>query len=519
MVRHAHLAEVFQEIAANFGDRTALSDARGRLTYTQFCQAILNFGHGLGLLGLNAGDRVGLLMSDHREYLIADYGAMTGGFVRVPLDTRLSDSEMLAQLQLSNAAALVTEADFAPRAAALRQRLPGLRIVSAAGPIEDAVSIKDLLAAITPAREPTGSPDDLAALNFSGGSTGRPKATAITHRNLATVLDTVPRGFAIEPDDVFLNVRPLWPIAQVITMSYFAAGAQVVLGGRFDPATFADLVAASGATRSSLVPTQLLRALDHIQRTDPRLRGLEAIHVGGSRIPPTTFARTLDLLGPRIGVLYGLTEAPVTTYLSPADFAAAGDFDAMLALTGASGRILGDYDVRLGGGGGPAAGDLGPSGEILIRGGHVMSGYWKEPEMTAEALQDGWLHTSDLGAFDAAGRLHVVGRLKEVIRSGASSILPKEVEDAIAVQDGVEEVAVLGLPDEEWGEIVVAFVVPGAGATLDPSLVIANCDARLARFKRPKRVFLVDEIPRSHYGKVLRPKLLEKLKEASFSGP
>lgn len=517
MVRSAHLSTVFADLVAKFGDRTALVDQEGKLTYREFFATGFRFGNGLVAHGLKRGERIALLLSDSRHYLIADYGMMGGGFVRVPLDPRLSDLEMLAQLELSDAVAVVTEQVFAQRIALIREKLPQIEIILADGKDDEAVSMADVIAAGSAEPASGLGATDLAALNFSGGSTGRPKATMIRHHCLATVLDTVPEGFGIAGSDVFLNIRPLWPIAQVVMMGYFAAGATVVLGGRFDPATFADTILACGATRTSLVPTQLNRVLDHVAKDDQRLEKLTAIHVGGSRIPPATFARALELLGPRIGVLYGLTEAPVTTYLSPDDFVAAGSIEAMHALMGGSGRVLGDYEIRLGEGGGEPEGDLGASGEVLIRGGHVMAGYWKEPDLSEAALADGWLHTNDLGAFDGNGRLYIVGRLKDVIRSGASSILPKEVEDAISGQDAILDVAVVGLPDEEWGEIVAAFVVARAGQTVEPASVIANCDARLARFKRPKRVFVIDEIPRSHYGKVLKPKLLDKMREAEVT--
>ncbi|MEW5420784.1 class I adenylate-forming enzyme family protein [Amorphus sp. 3PC139-8] len=511
MVSKDHLAQVFAELADRYGDRSAVRDAKDTLSYAVFFERVFRFGSGLKTLGLAPGDKVGLLLPDVRAYLEADYGVMAAGLVRVPLDPRMAPVEKVAQLVSAGAKAVVTTADHTGDLDAIRAALPDIRVVLAAGALPDATPMETVIAAGDPEPWDGGCPDDLAALNFSGGTTGRPKATMIRQRNLAAVMAATSVGFAISPDDVFLNIRPLWPIAQVIVMSHFAAGAEVVLGGRFDPARFADLFAETGATRTSMVPTQLVRVLDHIRKDDPRLARLTAVHVGGSRLPPATFARALDLIGPRIGVLYGLTEAPITTYLSPADFAAAPNTAARKHLMRASGRVLADYEIRLGEGGGPASDGLGPSGEVTIRGDNVMAGYWQEPELTEAALRDGWLHTGDLGAFDAEGRLTITGRLKEVIRSGASSILPKEVEDAIAQQPGVSEVAVVGLPDEEWGEIVAAFVVASEGAELSPRALIDGCDEGLARFKRPKRVFVVDEIPRSHYGKVLRPQLLSKL--------
>jgi acyl-CoA synthetase (AMP-forming)/AMP-acid ligase II len=213
----------------------------------------------------------------------------------------------------------------------------------------------------------------------------------------------------------------------------------------------------------------------------------------------------LSILGSRIGVLYGLTEAPVTCYLPPRSLAANGNRSHLMQSVG---RVLPDYEMRLA----PASDQISTaedhSGEVLIRGGNVMAGYWQDEAATAAALRDGWLHTGDIGAFDASGNLSIVGRIKEVIRSGASSIIPKEVEDVIASHPAVAEVAVLGLPDAEWGEAVTAFVVPKLGATVSEHDLVEHCRARLAGYKKPRSIRFVASLPRSHYGKVLRAQLI-----------
>jgi len=300
-------------------------------------------------------------------------------------------------------------------------------------------------------------------------------------------------GFAIGRDDVFLNVRPLWPIAQLIPMAHLFAGATVVLR-RFDPGELADDVARSGATRSSLVPTQLVRCLDHWRDRDPRLARLQAIHVGGSRIAPVDFARALDLIGPRIGVLYGLTEAPITCYLPPQALAAAAGERLMHSV----GRALPGYELRI----------AGADDEVLIRGGHVMAGYWRDGAATDAALREGWLHTGDIGELDDGGHLHIVGRLKEVIRSGSSTVIPKEVEDVLLQHPAVAEAAVIGLPDAEWGEAVTAFVVRKPGMATSEHDLVEHCRARLAGYKKPRAIRFVASLPRSHYGKVLRTQLI-----------
>src|SRR5262249_22281629 len=214
---------------------------------------------------------------------------------------------------------------------------------------------------------PDGCGDDLATLTFSGGPTGARKAGMLRHRNLTAVAANTIRGFEIAREMVFLNVRPLWPIAQVILMSHLFAGATVVLGRRFDAERFAAMIDKSGATRTSLVPTQLVRWIEHLRPQDGMAK-LQAIYVGGSRIPSGVFERTLDLLGPRIGVLYGMTEAPVCCYLRPRELAGSD----RARLIESVGCPLPAYRVRIAGADAENA-----SGEVLVQGDNVMVGYWQ----------------------------------------------------------------------------------------------------------------------------------------------
>jgi acyl-CoA synthetase (AMP-forming)/AMP-acid ligase II len=503
-----HIATKLDQLARWFGERTAIVDSAGAWSFRRFHARISRFGNAMRGIGLAPGERIALLVPDCREYLEADYGAMAAGFVRVPLDPRLTRRELVACLRHAEASALVTHADFAEKTHGLTDDVPSLRrIVGIGGGF--AFDYEALLEKASDRPLDHGKGEDLATLNFSGGTTGVPKAIMLGHRNLLTVVQNTIGGFAIGPDTVFLNVRPLWPIAQVIVMSHLFAGASVVLGGRADPERLAGQIEASGATRTSLVPTQLVRALDHWNRGEARLRRLQTIYVGGSRIPAPVFERALDLLGPRVGVLYGMTEAPVTCYLPPQWL------DTPLAsrrqLMESVGHELFGYEIRIATAREGTSAAHHDSGEVLIRGGNVMAGYWRNEAATSAALRDGWLHTGDLGRLDHAGNLYIVGRLSDVIRSGSSSIIPKEVEDIIGMHPAVNEVAVLGIPDTEWGEAVTAFVVlkPGMNASADD--IVDHCRNHLASYKKPRSVRFVASLPRSHYGKVIRTELLAQV--------
>ena len=495
-----HLGAKLAQLALAYPDHTAIVDEAGSWSFRRFHQRLTRFGNAMRGLGLAKGDRIALLLPDCREHLEADYGSMAAGFVRVPMDPRLMRRELVALLQRAGVRALVTHPAFAESIDKLDHDVETLQSILYVGK-GPGLDYETLLEKSSERPLPDGDGDDLATLNFSGGTTGAPKAVMLRHRNLMTVAANTIRGFEIASETVFLNVRPLWPIAQVILMSHLFAGATVVLRGRFDAERFTAMIDRSGATRTSLVPTQLVRWIEHLRPQD-RMPKLEAIYVGGSRIPSATFERALDLVGPRIGVLYGMTEAPICCYLRPQELAGSD----RARLIGSVGHPFPAYRIRIDGADGENA-----SGEVLVQGDNVTAGYWQNAEATSEALRDGWLHTGDIGTFDRDGRLAIIGRLKEVIRSGSSSIMPKEVEDVIAMHPAVDEVAVLGLPDTEWGEAVTAFVVLKPGMSSTERELVEHCREHLASYKKPRAVRFVASLPRSHYGKVLRAELLAQV--------
>ena len=507
-----HLGIAFRRLLTWYGDRIAIVDHAGEWTFRRFLGRVARFGQAMHGLGLLRGDRVGLLLPDIREYIEADYGSMVAGLVRVPMDPRAIRADIVALMRHAGVRALVVHADLAATVEGLRGEIDTLdQIVAVGGKIAGAADYESLLERAAERFVPPGDADDLATLNFSGGTTGSPKAIMLRHRNLFAVAQNAIGGFGARPEAVFLNVRPLWPIAQVIMLTYVMAGARIVLGGRFDAESFAPLVARTGTTRTSLVPTQLVRCLDYLRVGDPRLATLESVHVGGSRIAPPLFERALELIGPRIGVLYGLTEAPITCYLCADRLAS--DADARVRPMESVGRPLLGYEVRLNGvdpdAPEPAA------GEVLVRGANVMAGYWQNPTATAATLVDGWLHTGDIGQFDENGDLSIVGRIKDIIRSGSTSIVPKEVEDAVALHPAVQEVVVIGVPDLEWGEAVTAFVVLKPGSNASDTEIIEHCRQHLAAHKKPKSVHFRETLPRSHYGKVPRAELLAGIAAAT----
>ncbi len=479
------LGAVLLAAAQRWPTASALVDdaSARRWTFAELAEACAGAGAGLRASGLAPGARVAILADAQPEYLFADYGAMAAGLVRVPLDPALSAAELHRQIEDAEVQVLL--------AGASRRALAD-EIAAAARIRVLSLGESRQVASFAPA-----APGTLATLNYTGGTSSEPKAVMHTHGSLCAVVRNIVLARGTAAGEVMLNVRPLWPIAAVIVLAHLAAGGTVVLGGNFEPARFVDQLRRYAAASTSLVPTHVVRLLRQARKAElASLDALRAIDVGAAAIPPETFAEAVDALGPKIGVLYGLTEAPWSCYQPPGELVDPHGRPRTGRMRTA-GRPVQGCEVR-------AAAE---TGEILVRGAHLMQGYWKRPALTQEVLHDGWFHTGDRGAVDGDGVLSVTGRIKETIRSGGKSVQPEEVERALCGYPGVAEAAVVGLPDAEWGEIVAAAVVLAPGAVVTAQSLHEYCQAELSPHKRPKLIRLVDDLPRSHYGKVQRAKV------------
>lgn len=502
-----NVASLFEKCAQRHGPVLALRElGSGReLSFAELHEALRRVGASLDAAGIAVGSRVALLGGSDVDYLLCDYGVMAAGRVRVPLDPALNADEQAAQLSDSDATLLLHSPQQAGRAAELAHRLPGLRTLPQAGMDGHPAKATFCMAPDAAA---------LASLSYTGGTTGSPKAVMVTHGSLSAAVQNIVGARGMGPDDVMLNVRPTWPIAAVVLLAHLAAGGTLLLGDKFEPHAFLQLLEKHRVAATSLVPTHLARLMDEVDPALHRLPRLRTIDVGAAAIPAELFTRLLAGFGPRIGVLYGLTEAPWSCYLPPAAFDVAPELrqERMRCV----GRALFGVEVIAQSPEGQPM-PAGVEGEITLRGAHVAAGYWRRPDVGADAFRDGWFHTGDLGSVGADGYVRITGRLKELVRTGGKSVVPAEVEAALLAHPAVAEVAVFGLPDAEWGEVVAAAVVTRPGTAPSQAELIDWCRERLSSFKKPRHVFFVTEIPRSHYGKPLRAKLRDRLLAASSS--
>ena len=495
------IAGLLRHAAHRWGPRVALRDAAGDrvLSFVELERACSGVGAVVGSMGAAVGDRIALIGDSRFDYLLADYGVMASGRVRVPLDPALSASELAAQIDDAQASLILCSESRQATGQSVAA-IAGVRCVSLEQVVERARE-QSAPGACEPIRF-----DQLASLNYTGGTSNEPKAVMLTHGALRAAVQNIVGARGAGPGDVMLNVRPLWPIAAIVVLAHLCAGGTVVAAESFSPDRFIAQLRSSGAAYTSLVPTHLVRLLRDLDRSALQsLDSLRSIDVGAAAIPPETFAELVDAIGPRVGVLYGLTEAPWSCYQPPGDLLSPSGIDS-LRMRSAGRPVFGcDLAIRAD----DRWVDPGEEGEILLRGAHLMSGYWKKPDLTATTLRDGWLHTGDMGRVDEQGRLSVTGRIKSVIRSGGKSVVPAEVEQALRSHPDVADAAVLGLPDREWGEVVAAAVVLRDGGSLDQSALLEHCAQLLSPAKRPRVIRAIDSLPRSHYGKVQSAKLRE----------
>jgi len=489
------ISTLLGQAARKWPDAPALHEPASarRLSFAQLDRHLTAFGLALDALGVDLGARVALLADASIDYLVADYGCMANGRVRVPLDPALSHDELLAQLRDAGAALLLYSPAYQAVAEGLRgegiacRPLAGVVDSSLAGPVE----------------RPARPPQSLASLNYTGGTTGVPKAVMHRHASLCAVLQNVVMARGALPGDVLLNVRPLWPIAAVAVLAHLLGGGEVLLGGRFEARSFLGQLQEHRVAFSSLVPTQLLRLLREHGTAAAELPLFKSLDIGAAALTGEVLDGSFSLFAGRIAVLYGMTEAPWSCYLPATRMAALRALGERAE--GVVGRSLFSAAVKI------DRVDAQGIGEILLAGPQLMAGYWQQPELTAQVLEDGWLRSGDLGRLRPDGQLEVLGRCKDIIRSGGKSVQPGEVEQALLGHAAVREAHVFGLADVEWGEQVCAAVVLEAGQVVSPEALAEHCRGLLSRYKVPRQLWFVAELPRSHYGKVQRKRLLEVL--------
>jgi long-chain acyl-CoA synthetase len=454
--------------------------------------------------GLAPGDRVAIVAKNCPDYVEILYAIWHAGLAAVPANAKLHGAELGYILEQSGARVCFASdgLDLAPHAPASLERLIGI------GSHEH----RELLASDPVAPVPREG-GDLAWLFYTSGTTGRPKGAMLTHRVLAVAsqayLADVDR---VTPGDALLHAAPMSHGSGLYIMAHVERlGVQVVPeSGAFEPEEVFALIAHWPRASMFAAPTMVNRLV--ACPADCNTGHIRTIVWGGAPMYVADAVRALDRFGPRLAQIYGQGESPMTISTLSRKEIAARDHSRWRERLASAGRPFACAEVMV------ADGDdrplpAGAAGEILCRGAMVMPGYWRDPDASAATLRGGWLHTGDVGAFDPHGYLTLKDRSKDLIISGGANIYPREVEEVLLTHPGVREVAVIGRPDREWGEVVVAYVVGEANADeLD-----ALCLGRIARFKRPRDYVRIESLPKNNYGKVLKTEL--RARDAAGGAP
>ena len=472
--------------------------------YAGFARQAARVGAGLVARGIGPGDRVAIFMANCIDYLPIFYGVLYAGATVVPVNGKLHAREA-AWIVAHSGARLVFTRD-AEAMAALTDT-PCISPGSAAF-----ARMLDSEPLPWPALMAGG---DAAWLFYTSGTTGRPKGAVLSCDNLlAASLAYIADVDDVSAGDAALYAAPLSHGAGLYNFIHVQRGARHIVpeSGGFDPAEILALAREVRNLSMFAAPTMVKRLVDTARASGQDGDGIKTIVYGGGPMYVADIKEALAVLGPKFVQIYGQGESPMTiTALSRGDIAdsAHPDWEARLASVGRAHSVA---EVRIVN---PEGTPLPPGeiGEIAVRGPQVMTGYLDNPAANAASLRDGWLMTGDLGQLDSQGYLTLRDRAKDMVISGGSNIYPREVEEALLTHPEVSEVSVIGAPDPEWGEIVVAFVVPGAGSAPTAASLDATCVAQIARFKKPKRYVFVGELPKNNYGKVLKTELRERLKE------
>jgi fatty-acyl-CoA synthase len=503
--------------AERFPDRTAVAFYEVRRSYAELNSRACRLAHALSESGVTKGDRVATLLHNCPEFVEALFAVAKLGVVLVPINFRLTGPEIGRIIEGCTPKALIYGGEFAETLVPLARSAASfpMHLVCCRDPASPAGTLisREYESWIGgyPDAEPAvavSMTDDLLIIHTSG-TTGHPKGAVLTHGNTLFSSMTKIIDFGLRPTDTIVVFGPLFHVGPLMDLALPAwqRGGTVVLGRSrgFEPGHLLSVLEREKATVVSIYPVMWRRVLDLPDLARYDLSRLRLLLTGSEPMPPSLLRGIYErFAGVAFVNTYGSTEGgPVTTFLGPED-----RFQKMGSIgKPAFGVRVKIVDER--------GNEVGPGvvGELAVRSPFVCRGYWNRPDETAAALRGGWWHTGDLAMADPDGFLWIGGRKKDMIISGAENIYPVEIEQVIATLEGVAEVAVVGVPDAEWGEAVAAFVVRKPGSALDDAGILAHCRAQLAGYKKPRHIVFVDELPRTSITKVSKEQLRQRFRQ------
>ena len=480
-----------------------------RRTWSETAERVARFAGGLKAAGVRPGDRVAILALNSDRYFELMYAIPWLGAAMVPVNTRLAPPEIQYILENSSARALFVDGATKAHATALAGKMPTVEAVfylDDGTPPEGMARSEDLVTAAVLEDAGAGG-DTLAGLFYTGGTTGKSKGVMLSHNNLVWNAMNAIAGMSFSSDTTYLHSGPMFHLADgASTFGVTACGGTHAFVPRFDPVDCLETIQAEKVTHGQYVPTMINLLANHPEVQDYDLSSLKYILYGASPMPEGVLRKALQAFpGCQFVHAYGMTEAaPILTLLPPRYTALEGPYAGRIKSCGLAAhtaelKIVDENRKEV---------PRGTPGEVAAKGPMIMLGYWNKPEETAAVLENGWYYSGDAAYMDDEGFLFIVDRLKDMIISGGENVYSAEVENAISLLPGVAEVAVIGIPDAQWGETIHAIIVPRAGADLTAEAVIAHCRTQIAGYKCPSSVEFRDTpLPLSGAGKVLKREL------------
>ena len=499
-------------------ERTAIVFDGKRFSFHELEERVKNLANAISGLGGGSGDRIATMQVNCNENIETYFAAAKLDAVYVPLNFRSRPEEIEYMLNDSEPKVLITGERYVSMVNDIKGDLPTVDhlVVLDDASVEGWESYETLIASASDDDLfPEDDEDDLTMVMFTAGTTGSPKGVMLSHDSFSSYILSNVSPPEIESEEKNILTVPLYHIAGIqAVMAAIYGGRTLIIQRQFEPVEWMTLVQEEKANRAMMVPTMLKMLMDHKDFETFDLSSLEVITYGAAPMPLEVIKRAIGQFPGTFFInAFGQTETAATiTMLPPEDHLLEGseeEIEKKLNRLTSIGKPLSDVEVRIvDEDGGEVA--VGETGEIVAHGPRLMKGYWNQQAATAEALRGGWLYTGDLGYFDEDGYIFLSGRAKDFIKRAGEMVSPEEVEQILHSHPAIDEAAIIGVPDLDWGERVRAIVVAKPGSTIDEEEVISYCKDRMASFKKPESVVVVDELPRNPLGKVLKRVLREE---------
>jgi acyl-CoA synthetase (AMP-forming)/AMP-acid ligase II len=497
---------ISRQNALRYPNKQALVMGDYACTWGELDRRVNQIANALLANGLKPGDRIALLLGNCPEFIELYFGIARAGMIAVPVNYRLTPDEAAQILKHAEPALFIGDDQHADTLSSLMDLLPAIKNWWLVGhqQLNDVLSYDAIVTAADDSiMESPASESDTFAIFFTSGTTGLPKGAMVSHLNLEANGYNQIIADGSRQDDINLIATPLYHVGAIfMAITYMMLGCTQIILSQFSPKAWLEAMHNNSITVSLLVPTMINAILNEQDFDKYDLGKLRLIFYGGGPMPNSVLEKALQKMVCGFTQGYGLTETLEATFLVSSDHVLGGNDKQQMRLAsagqeavGAEVRIVNDSGHDL------ATGEI---GEVLIRSRSVIAGYWRQPDVTAETIKDGWFYTGDLGYLDKDRYLYVVDRKKDIVISGGVNIYTKEVESIIYSHPAVQEAAVIGLQDDEWGEIVAAAVVLHPGEDVAESVLIEYCREKLSSYKKPKKIFFMDELPKNPSGKILK---------------